>query len=71
MWAVGLIEHEVVDVFTAQVSERISVLPNPLEVMDVDWVDLDNLARLTRKEQSKYTPWLKIYLSEHANQIFA
>lgn len=67
----GLIEHEVVDVFTAQVSERISVLPNPLEVMDVDWVDLDDLARLARKEQSKYTPWLKIYLSEHANQIFA
>ncbi len=67
----GLIEHEVVDIFTAQVPERISVLPNPLEVMDVDWVDLDVLAGLARKDSGKYTPWLKIYLSEHANQIFA
>ncbi|WP_317057475.1 isopentenyl-diphosphate delta-isomerase [Roseovarius rhodophyticola] len=67
----GLIEHEVVDIFTAQVPERISVLPNPLEVMDVDWVDLDVLAGLARKDPGKYTPWLRIYLSEHANQIFA
>ncbi|MEL7257578.1 MAG: isopentenyl-diphosphate Delta-isomerase [Pseudomonadota bacterium] len=67
----GLVEHEVVDIFIAQVAERISVFPNPLEVMDVDWVDLDVLARKARSEQSKFTPWLQIYLEKHARQIFA
>lgn len=68
---VGLIEHEVVDIFTAQVIERVPVLPNPLEVMDVDWVDLDLLSERARREPAKFTPWLKIYLAEHASQIFA
>ncbi len=67
----GLIEHEVVDVFMAHVASRIAMSPNPMEVMDVDWVDLEELSVLTSQEPERFTPWLRIYLKEHARQIFA
>lgn len=67
----GMIEHELVDIFVARVAERIAVAPNPDEVMDTEWVDLAELAARTRDEPGRFTPWLRIYLEEHAAQIFA
>jgi isopentenyl-diphosphate delta-isomerase len=67
----GLIEHEVVDIFLANVEHRIPVTPNPEEVMDVSWVDMDDLVGKTRQTPNIYTPWLRIYLEEHAAQIFS
>ncbi|MGG7643469.1 isopentenyl-diphosphate Delta-isomerase [Rhodovulum sp. YNF3179] len=67
----GLIEHEVVDIFLARVARRIPVSPNPDEVMDTAWVGMAELCARTRRDPSRYTPWLRIYLEEHAAQIFA
>ncbi|KRS11708.1 isopentenyl-diphosphate delta-isomerase [Roseovarius atlanticus] len=66
----GLVEHEVVDVFVANVAERFSLRPNPTEVMDTAWVDLDDLRDYARTMPEIYTPWLRIYLEKHAAQIF-
>ncbi|MEO1140351.1 MAG: NUDIX domain-containing protein, partial [Pseudomonadota bacterium] len=66
----GLIEHELVDVFVADVPERIAMRPNPDEVMGTAWVNLDLLAERTRAKPENYTPWLRIYLEKHAEQIF-
>lgn len=66
----GLVEHELVDVFVATVPERIAVHPNPDEVIDTAWVDLDELAEWARSMPDIYTPWLRIYLAKHAAQIF-
>ncbi|MGK7755797.1 isopentenyl-diphosphate Delta-isomerase [Roseovarius sp. C03] len=66
----GMVEHEVVDVFVASVPERIAARPNPSEVMDTAWADLDALAEWARSMPEIYTPWLRIYLEEHAAQIF-
>ncbi|QFT92274.1 Isopentenyl-diphosphate Delta-isomerase [Roseovarius sp. THAF9] len=66
----GLVEHELVDVFVANVTERVAVNPNPDEVMDTAWVDLDDLIEWTRSMPEIYTPWLRIYLEKHAAQIF-
>ena len=66
----GLIEHEVVDIFTAHVSEKITLYPNPDEVMDTGWVALDVLSQRTKHTPKQYTPWLRIYLEQHAQQIF-
>lgn len=66
----GLIEHELVDIFVARVDTPPPLSPNPEEVMGTAWVDLDRLAHETRKTPERYTPWLRIYLDQHANQIF-
>ena len=67
----GLIEHELVDIFVATVDHRIAVAPNPAEVMDVAWVKMDDLLTQTRETPDLYTPWLRIYLEDHAAQIFS
>jgi isopentenyl-diphosphate delta-isomerase len=67
----GLVEHEVVDIFVASVRGRIPVTPNPDEVMEVQWTRMADLQKLIRQNPTIYTPWLRIYLEDHAEQIFA
>lgn len=67
----GLIEHEVVEVFVARVAGRVVPAPDPAEVMAVDWVTRAVLVARIRERPSLFTPWLRIYLQEHATQIFA
>jgi len=67
----GLIEHELVDIFVAKVDRRIPTAPNPDEVMDVAWVEIDSLAQDTQTRTEDFTPWLRIYLEDHAAQIFS
>lgn len=67
----GLIEHELVDVFVAELAARVAVRPNPDEVMDTAWIGLDLLAERARKTPEQFTPWIRIYLEKHAAQIFA
>lgn len=66
----GLIEHEVVDVFVGLAPDDLAVRPNPQEVMDVEWVDRDRLRTLVDTHPDRYTPWLRIYLADHAEVIF-
>ena len=66
----GLTEHELVDVFVGQVAERPDLALNPDEVMDADWIALSDLAQRVRDTPDLYTPWLRIYLAEHAARIF-
>lgn len=66
----GLIEHEVVDVFTAAAGENLRITPNPDEVMDFAWVDLSELQVEIQSNPAKFTPWLRIYLADHYDSIF-
>lgn len=67
----GLIEHEVVQIFTARAPSALPVLPNPDEVAETRWVDLYDLAAETRRHPGRFTPWLRIYLANHMERIFA
>ncbi|MFB9151347.1 isopentenyl-diphosphate Delta-isomerase [Roseovarius ramblicola] len=67
----GLIEHEVVEVFVARMPERVVPVPNPDEVMAVEWVTRSVLDARIRNAPADFTPWLRIYLRDHAAQIFA
>jgi len=67
----GLIEHELVEVFVAEVPERVVPHPNPDEVMAVEWVRRSALDARIRNAPADFTPWLRIYLGDHAAQIFA
>ena len=66
----GLVEHEVVDIFMARVPARIALDPNPEEVMEIRWISLNTLNLALATHPSRYTPWLRIYMQEHAAQIF-
>lgn len=66
----GLIEHEVVDVFVAPATKALKIVPNPDEVMATEWVDFHDLRARIKRRPGDYTPWLRIYMEEHADAIF-
>lgn len=63
----GLIEHEVVDIFFADAPPDMGLALNPDEVEEIAWVTLAELKRRIDATPSAYTPWLRIYLDEHAS----
>jgi isopentenyl-diphosphate delta-isomerase len=66
----GLVEHEVVDIYTAEAGHALVIQPNPDEVMDTRWIDIDVLAAEVTAEPARFTPWLRIYLDKHRQLIF-
>jgi isopentenyl-diphosphate delta-isomerase len=66
----GLIEHEVVAIFTGQAPVDLAFIPNPDEVMATDWISFDDLGANIARAPENYTPWLHIYLRDHAALIF-
>ena len=66
----GMIEHEVVDVYLAQVRGPVSVSPNPDEVQAVRWIDYHDLLAEVQRHPARFTPWLRIYLAQYSNVIF-
>ncbi|TGD42911.1 isopentenyl-diphosphate Delta-isomerase [Pseudotabrizicola sediminis] len=66
----GLTEHELVDIFVADAGPSMTVAPNPDEVMETRWVDLYDLSAEVLRSPAKFTPWLKIYMTEHMARIF-
>ena len=69
--AVGgdMIEHEVVEVYLAAATDDMPLVPNPDEVMATRWVTLEDLAKQITDQPEAFTPWLRIYLDQHADMI--
>ena len=67
----GLIEHEVVDVFVMPNAGNTPIDPNPDEVMATEWVDLYDLTAQVKRTPERYSPWLRIYLEQYMDRIFA
>lgn len=66
----GLIEHEEVDVFLAEAAATLPMALNPDEVCETRWVPLATLTAETRATPARFTPWLRIYLTDHHDSIF-
>ncbi|MDX2484807.1 MAG: isopentenyl-diphosphate Delta-isomerase [Pseudodonghicola sp.] len=66
----GLIEHELVDVFVAHVHGALALRPDPDEVMQTRWIGADALRVEIAQHPERFTPWLKIYLDQHRDDIF-
>jgi isopentenyl-diphosphate delta-isomerase len=60
----GLIEHEVVEVFSAQAPAHLMPQPDPDEVMQTHWMTIEALEAEVQATPEKFTPWLRIYLAE-------
>lgn len=66
----GLIEHEVVQVYIGRAAPGLPMNPDPSEVADTDWINLQALVTVVEQFPDRFTPWLRIYLSEHLSSIF-
>lgn len=66
----GLVEHEVVEVYLGRAPRDLIVAPNPDEVMAVEWIDYHDLIAMVQRHPERFTPWLQIYLADHADTIF-
>lgn len=64
-----LVEHELVDVFVAEAAPDLALALNADEVRAVRWVALSALDAEIAATPEVFTPWLRIYLTEHRDQI--
>lgn len=59
----GLIEHEQVQVFRAEVDRsRFALAPNPAEVMETAWISRRSLAAAMAARPQDFAPWFHIYI---------
>lgn len=65
----GLIEHELVSLFVAQVPRDLRLALSPEEVQAVEWVALDALEAKISAAPQIYSPWLRIYWSTYRDRI--
>jgi isopentenyl-diphosphate delta-isomerase len=66
----GMIEHEVVDMFVAHAPRDLPMDLNPQEVAAVAWVSIPDLRKNIAANPDRFTPWLRIYLTDHSDRIF-
>ena len=66
----GLTEHEVVDIFIAHAPDDLVLSPDPAEVMATEWVDRGALVQALANDAARFTPWLKVYMADHADRVF-
>lgn len=66
----GLIEHEVVEIYTAEAPADLRIASDPQEVQATAWIDLPDLVSDVTAQPARFTPWLRIYLDQHRHMIF-
>ncbi|GHF41576.1 isopentenyl-diphosphate Delta-isomerase [Seohaeicola zhoushanensis] len=66
----GMVEHELVDVFVAEAGPGLRLDPDPSEVMETRWAGFAALRDEVARAPETFTPWLRIYLADHAAEIF-
>ena len=66
----GLIEHEVVDVFVGEAPDGMAITKNPDEVMATRWATVPDITAEMATAPTTFTPWLNIYITQHAAKIF-
>ena len=66
----GLTEHELVDILLADAPEDMAVTPNSDEVGAVRWIGLQDLDSELQRWPERFTPWMRIYMAQHREQIF-
>ena len=67
----NLIEHEVADIFVGNCEIDHPITPNPDEVMETQWMSRADLKEAIATSPQSFTPWVKIYMADYADQIFS
>ena len=66
-----LIENELVDIFVCYFDKKsnVTIKLNPEEVMSTKWIKIDELISEIEKDPAHFTPWIRIYMDQHKEQI--
>ena len=66
-----LIENEIVDIFVCYLDKKsnVTIKLNPEEVMSTKWIKIDELISEIGKNPAHFTPWIRIYMDQHKEQI--
>jgi isopentenyl-diphosphate delta-isomerase len=67
----GLIEHELVHVYSGRSSGEIRLAPDPDEVMETAWIRWSDLLRRAHERPGEFAPWLLIYLEKGIGRALA
>ena len=59
-------ENEICAVLKVKISNKIS--PNPEEISDYKWMDIENFKKDLNKNPEKYAPWLKIGFEKYESE---
>lgn len=66
----GMTDHEVVDVFVSDMSQKPRIAPNPEQVSEVTWLTIPAVLARIDAAPDEFTPWLRACFSEHRASIF-
>lgn len=66
----GMIEHELVDVFLAEPDTVPAMAPDSREVAATRWLTLPQIEAAIAADPGLFTPWLKLYLTDHRAELF-
>lgn len=66
----GMTEHELVDVFLADLASRPQIAPDPAEVGATAWMTLAQIDASIAAKPGRFTSWLKLYLTDHRRELF-
>ena len=64
-----MIEHEVVETFAGEAPAGLALASDPAEVQATRWVALDELRVEIEAYPDRFTPWMRIYVAEHLDDI--
>lgn len=65
----GMVEHEVVCMFVAEAPEGLAIDPDPEEVCETRWITPEALADELARWPERFTPWMRIYMRDHADVL--
>ncbi len=63
----GMYENEYTHVFAGEYNG--DIIPNPLEVSEVEWVEVDSLKQKLEDSLQSYSKWFQLYMREHYQEV--
>lgn len=57
-------ENEICSVLIGRLSDEQNIVPNPEEIADYKWVNIDELKKDIKEDPNKYSPWFKIEIKK-------
>ena len=63
----GMYENEYTHVFAGEYNG--DIIPNPLEVSEVEWVEIDSLKQKLEDSSQSYSKWFQLYIKEYYQEI--
>jgi isopentenyl-diphosphate delta-isomerase len=65
----GMVEHEFDHIFLGKTNEPERVIPNPQEIQEIQWIEIELVRKEIDIRPEKFTPWFIILMTVHLKKI--